>query len=124
MPRGGARPGAGRPRKGAAVPTVAASAAPKARAKAQAPAATPAASAPPPAVDLTTSPLDYLLTVMRDPNEDKRIRLQAASLAAPYVHAKPAPGGKKNATQAAAGQAATGGRFGPSAPPLRVVGKR
>jgi phage terminase small subunit len=124
MPRGGARPGAGRPRKGAAVPAVAAPVAPKARAKAQAPAAPPAASAPPPAVDLTTSPLDYLLTVMRDPAEDKRTRLQAASLAAPYMHAKPAPGGKKTATQTAAGQAASGGRFGPGAPPLRVVGNR
>lgn len=34
------------------------------------------------------SPLDYLLSVMRDPTQDQAVRLSAATSAAPYVHAK------------------------------------
>ena len=33
-------------------------------------------------------PLDHLLFVMRDPSEDKRVRLDAAKAAAPYCHAR------------------------------------
>jgi hypothetical protein len=33
-------------------------------------------------------PLDYLLSIMRDENEDKRERLDAAKAAAPYCHAR------------------------------------
>lgn len=31
-------------------------------------------------------PLDYLLTVMRNPNEETRVRMDAAKAAAPYLH--------------------------------------
>lgn len=34
------------------------------------------------------TPLDYMLTIMRDETGDKRDRLNAAISAAPYVHAK------------------------------------
>jgi hypothetical protein len=34
------------------------------------------------------TPLDYLLSVMRDESEDKRERLDAAKAAAPYCHAR------------------------------------
>jgi hypothetical protein len=34
------------------------------------------------------TPLDYLLTIMRDESEDKRERLDAAKAAAPYCHAR------------------------------------
>jgi hypothetical protein len=34
------------------------------------------------------TPLDYLLSIMRDENEDKRERLDAAKAAAPYCHAR------------------------------------
>ena len=34
------------------------------------------------------TPLDYLLSIMRDPNEEKRERLDAAKAAAPYCHAR------------------------------------
>lgn len=34
------------------------------------------------------SPLDYMLSVMRDPLQDYPIRLDAAKSAAPYVHSK------------------------------------
>lgn len=35
-----------------------------------------------------TTPLEYILSVMRDPDIDKKERLTAAIAAAPYVHAK------------------------------------
>lgn len=34
------------------------------------------------------TPLDYMLSVMRDTEQDEFRRLQAANMAAPYVHAK------------------------------------
>lgn len=34
------------------------------------------------------SPLDYMLGVMRDEEQDKAVRLDAAKSSAPYVHAK------------------------------------
>jgi hypothetical protein len=34
------------------------------------------------------TPLDYLLSIMRDENEDKRQRIDAAKAAAPYCHAR------------------------------------
>jgi hypothetical protein len=35
-----------------------------------------------------TAPLDYLLGIMRDENQDARSRLDAAKAAAPYCHAR------------------------------------
>ena len=121
MPRGGSRPGAGRPKKPAsAKPEVVEGKKYKRRAlpaidaegfktpdapqnwpfgkerPAEPPAPPPVEDAP----DLSgLTPLDYLLEVMRDPAEERGRRMQAATLAAPYVHAKPAP---KTAKQAAA----------------------
>lgn len=37
------------------------------------------------------SPLEYLLSVMRDPNADEGKRIDAAKAAAPYVHARLQP---------------------------------
>lgn len=34
------------------------------------------------------TPLDYMLAVMRDENNDQAIRLDAANKAAPYIHPK------------------------------------
>lgn len=34
------------------------------------------------------TPLEYMLEVMRDPNEESQKRLSAANMAAPYCHAK------------------------------------
>lgn len=34
------------------------------------------------------TPLDYLLSVMRDPGREDKDRLEAAKAAAPYVHSK------------------------------------
>ena len=120
MPRGGARPGAGRK--------------PKATPAAACPPVTkngikedpkwpfgrmekPAEPAAPPAVE--QSPLDYLLEVMRDSEVDPRVRLQAASLAAPLCHAKKGEAGKKEEKDAAAKKAHS--RFAPAAPPKLVA---
>lgn len=67
MPKGGARPGAGR-KKGA--PNKA-SAKREAEVKASG-----------------ITPLDYLLEIMRDDKSEKGVRLDAAKAAAPYVHPK------------------------------------
>lgn len=123
MPRGGSRPGAGRPKKPTTEPA----------AKRRAPvkkAAAPAVDGdgfktdptwpfgqerppePPPPEDLSNlMPLEYLLSVMRDAKEEKGRRMQAATLAAPYCHPKKGDEGKK-AGKAAAAERAAGGRFG------------
>jgi len=69
------------------------------------------------------TPLDYLLSVVRDPNADQRVRIQAASIAAPFVHVKKGEGGKKEAATTAAKQA-TAGRFSPASAPKLVVNNR
>lgn len=145
MPRGGSRPGAGRKLK----PPEEHAHAIRARARAEARAArqaalpidvtpsgpippidTPAAAAAPPATQaepveilpLTThTPLEYLLEVMRSPQVEQRVRLQAASLAAPYVHAKPGEAGKKDQRKELASKAGAAGKFAPSTPPKLVV---
>lgn len=78
VPRGGYRPGAGRPRK---VPV-------------------PPENIQQSAADSGMSPLDYMLGVMRDGGADPGRRDRMAIAAAPYVHPKPsevAPGKKAEA---------------------------
>ena len=78
----------------------------------------PATTAP----DVSLDPLALLLRVMRDPEERLARRIQAASLALPYTHAKlvpQVPGKKKQAAQAAK-KASTSGRFGAAQPPARL----
>jgi hypothetical protein len=109
MARGGARPGAGRPRKIAAEPA----ASKPVRRK---PAAKKKAEAP-------ISPLDYMLRVMLDPEADPQRRDRMAMAAAPFLHARPndSKPGKKEAAAEAAKQVA-GGRFGARPRPLKLVG--
>ena len=130
MPRGGARPGAGRPKK---QPEEA-----KPSKKALAKAAPPQVDAngykddpkwpfgkqppqePEPPPDLSNlMPLDYLLEVMRDHTEERGRRMQAATLAAPYCHPKKGEAGKKEEKAAAAKKIAS--RFSPAAPPKLVA---
>lgn len=139
MPRGGARPGAGRKPKERA-PGEAAPA--KRSRKAAAPAAgfapageklpdTPAtwpfgtAPAAPPEAPADTSqltPLDYFLSLMRDPGADEKLRFQAAAQALPYMHPKKGDSGKKEEKQDAANKVAS--KFGARPAPLKVVGGR
>lgn len=95
---GGARPGAGRPRK-AAVPVLEA----------------PQASEAP---DM----LKFLTDVALGRIDASPTQVRAAVAAVQYTHTKRGDGGIKEGRQEAAKKAA-GGRFAPSeAPPLRVVG--
>jgi phage terminase small subunit len=162
MPRGGLRPGAGRPRdpnKVRPVPkaarVVAESSKPAAKARVVKPkVAAPVAPkvyvdmvggkvdhapkswpfgvvpedkrepveppAPPVVVDLSKlSPLDYLLSIVRDPLEETRTRIQAATQAAPYCHVRPGDVGKKDAKQQAAEKVAS--KFAAKAPPKLIV---
>lgn len=74
MPSGGARPGAGRP-KGS-------------KTRVRDDAATSSPPAPYRPVINGISPLDFLLSVMQAPDAPFAYRLEAAKLAAPYVHPK------------------------------------
>ncbi|OZI36298.1 terminase [Bordetella genomosp. 1] len=73
---------------------------------------------------LYSDPLEFLKAVANDPEQDMKLRVDAAKAWVPYVHGKIGEQGKKDAKKQAA-KAATGGRFAPSSPPthLRVVGK-
>ena len=112
---GGARPGAGRKKKVVAAETVTA----KAEPAVAAPVAEPAAPVP-------ETPLDYLLSVMKDPKADMALRVRAALGAAPYVHGKATELGKKEAREVAAkGIGAGSGRFASArAPKLVAAGGR
>lgn len=46
-------------------------------------------------------PVDYLLSVMRDPEVDRAVRVSVALEVAPYLHAKLAPVGKDGNTAGA-----------------------
>ena len=98
MPRGGARPGAGRPKGTKRKPRAAELGAPYADAH---------------------SPIEYLLELMRDPGAAAQRRDRAAVALLPYCHTRPAeelPG--KRQRQALAAQAAARGRLAAPAPPL------
>lgn len=143
MPRGGPRPGAGRPKKSSAERPLA-DAAPAEAKKYQRRAPPPTTDAdgfkaegtppswpfgrdrpapPEPEPDLSgLMPLDYLLQVMRNPDEEPGRRMQAATLAAQYCHPKPAPVSAKQKAEAARKEAAQSGRFGRRQPPaLKAV---
>jgi hypothetical protein len=90
MPRGGARPGSG-PIKGAKYV--------KAKPLDKLPADIRSA-----ARKSGVSPLDFMLAVMNDENEDMNLRSRMAIAAAPYIHSKPgdvAKGKKEQAEEAA-----------------------
>jgi hypothetical protein len=67
-------------------------------------------------------PLDLMLRYMRDPREDKEFRVRLATAAAPYIHARKgeAGTGKKDEAAERARQAGQG-TFAAGRPPLAVV---
>lgn len=85
MPRGGKRPGAGRPKGGKNRPRR----------------LVPATKSTTEAGDDESTPLDFMLKVMRDPTADEKTRLEAAKAAAPFVHRKADQGKKANAEEEA-----------------------
>lgn len=107
MARGGYRPGAGRPRKEAG----------------KAPVVKDEKDAEEPRESLGgLTPLEYMLAVMNDPNEDGQRRDKMAIAAAPYVHGKAAEAapGKKEQKQEAAEKVAAG-KFAPRGGPKLAV---
>lgn len=136
MPRGGSRPGAGRPKKTPPAAPAAAVQAPEPRKYKRRAAPTVDAEgfkpedapptwpfgkerpAPPePEPDLSgLMPLDYLLGVMRNPDLPPPLRMQAATLAAQYCHPKPAPKSAKQEAEAER-QKNRSSRFGRRQPP-------
>lgn len=107
MPRGGSRPGSGRPRKEAGK-------APNIRDEAD-------ANRPRPSLEGQT-PLEYMLAVMNDPDQDGLRRDKMAMAAAPYVHARAAevaPGKKEQ--KLAEAERVAGGKFAPRGGPRLAV---
>jgi len=128
MPRGGSRPGAGRkadPNSKRQQKAVKRERPPQGHA----PTGANLAAGPlgdenhKPAPDLSNlTPLDYLLQVVRDPAKEERIRIQAASIAAPYCHPKQGEGTGKKAQAGERAKQAAGGKFGARPAPLKLVG--
>lgn len=69
--------------------------------------------------DLT--PLDFLLGILRNPAEEKEIRIRVATLAAPFVHARKGDGAGKKQDKEDAAKRASKGKFAPSKPPIKLV---
>lgn len=65
-------------------------------------------------------PLDFLLGVMNDPEQDPKLRVRAAIAAAQYKHTKRGDGGKKD-DQADKAKKASSGKFKAAPPPLKLV---
>lgn len=91
---GGARPGAGRPRKEPDVLAL---------------------------FETYDDPLEFLKAVMNDKAASAQMRVDAAKAMLPYKHNKLGEGGKKDQQQQAAKKAGNG-KFGSAPPPLRVIG--
>ena len=105
MARGGARPGAGRPKKADGdVPKVTASTVNRPRKSLSG-----------------LTPLEYMLRVMNDDEAEDARRDRMAMAAAPFVHARAeaaAPGKKEQRQAAAEEQAQSGGKYAPPQAPL------
>ena len=102
MPRGGYRPGAGRPRgsKGKTTKTK---------------------TIPITRDGETITPLEFMLRVLNDPNADKELRARMAIAAAPYIHARAGEGkGKKN-DQADRAKKAGAGKYAQGKAPLKRI---
>lgn len=110
MPRGGARPGAGRPRK----------------TKQDEPASAHEVSKPNAGADesvpLARDPLQFLLDVMQGTVKPTTDQLRAGIAAAQYVHSKAQEGKRSTARKEA--ESAAEGKFKPKAPPKLIVNNR
>lgn len=69
-----------------------------------------------------SDPMAFLRSIMNDPGQEPRMRIDAAKAMLPYTHRKLGEEGKKEERQKAAESAAKGGsKFAPPAPPLKLV---
>lgn len=87
--------------------------------------ARPGAGRKPNLIDVpgTDDPLQFLLAVMNTPSAPVAQRVRAAAAALPFMHAKLAEPGKKQARAEAGRRASTSGKFR-SADPPRLVHSR
>lgn len=108
MARGGARPGAGRPKSSRAVKE-------PAKKEARKQARDDAQDSGFMTGGKVLSPLEYMLAVMNSDEVDDGRRDRMAVAAAPFVHTKMGEGGKKEQKAEAAKEVAS--RFGRSTPP-------
>ena len=106
MAKGGYRPGAGRP-KGTKI-------------KSKPPKGGVPADIVTDAKAENLTPLEYMLKVMRDPNENEDRRARMAIAAAPFCHARKGEGSGKEDKADRASKAASG-RYAPAKPPLKIV---
>jgi hypothetical protein len=67
------------------------------------------------------TPLDYMLKVMNDPNEDNELRARMATAAAPYCHARKGEGAGKKEEKSDRAKSAGAGKFSTGRAPLAVV---
>lgn len=114
MPRGGYRPGAGRPRKNPE----------ETSAKAKPSSAKASAKNQTTEERIERTPLEYMVDVMNDPSADQARRDRMALAAAPYVHGKIAEvgaGKKEQQKQKAEELAKSGGKFAARSGPRVVV---
>lgn len=98
---GGERPGAGRP-------------------KGRLNQATRDANEAAAALPVCDDPLQWLQTLMADPRQDVRMRVDAAKALLPFLHRRPREAGKKDEAEKAA-KCASKGRFRTGAPPLKLI---
>jgi hypothetical protein len=128
MPRGGARPGAGRkPKQKPAAEALAdrTLTLPNGQKAPHAPADWPFGTRPPEAEAPASPPKrltarEYLSALVNDLEADAKLRLDAAKRLIEFEESKPAPLGKKETKKEAAKQAA-GGKFAAAAPPLKAI---
>lgn len=112
MARGGARPGAGRPRKGSVAP-------------AKATKAKPSGTVAHERIPKGTSPLEYMLSVMLDSDADPLRRDRMAMAAAPFVHIRAADAKPtEKDVQAEKAKSAGLGKFASAAAPLKLVARK
>jgi hypothetical protein len=67
------------------------------------------------------TPLDFFLSIMRNVDEDKELRIKVAYYAAPYIHPKGSEKKGKKEEQEDRAKAASKGRFAAGKPPLSLV---
>ena len=76
-----------------------------------------------PQVSAEQTPLEFLLSVMRNPLVDDKLRLEAAKTAAPFMHTKKGDVGVKD-EKAEKAKKASAGKFAAAPPPKLVVNNR
>lgn len=121
MARGGARPGAGRPRKSAMTPEAQKTKKAEKRKTVPADQAALPDDITKPAAELSLTPLEYMLKVMNDSKSDPMRRDRMAMAAAPFVHMRPseASPGKRKLQEEAAKEANS--KFKRAQPPRLVA---